>query len=622
MKLRGTVAGIALVAAFVATTTALPATTPGFTLLEGGGALFPDRAYVIVVDEKRAVKTAGVAVTENGKAVPGATIDEGGGVGTVLLIDASNSMKPAIGEAMAAARTFAKRNPGTPLSVVTFNARPRVVLPFTTDKAAVNKALATNPPLAYGTRIWDALSASQAQIRGAGLGAGRIVLVSDGADVGSVTSKQTAIEALAREKIRVFAIGVDGPNYRRSDLESVAKATEGSFALAGSKAALGGIYDKLGSRLSNEFLLRYRSSAEPGTDVKVAVSVNGLAGPATVSYTTPSIGSAIPYQPRLVDRLLQSGLMMVLVVLLVVALAAYSVTKFFEYRRNQQLRRRLSAYVSLDEADAAERKKRVEGLLNQSGAANLRFRDWDWAARLEVDLELAHIRRTPQGIVFVTVFLTLLVAIVCAAFFAPFWALLAIVVPFAVRGEISRRARKSRDAFADQLPDNLEVLGSALRAGHSLVGAMAVVVEESPQPSQDEFRRIVTDEQLGVPLDETLELTARRMDNQDMEQVAVVALLQRDAGGNMAEVLDRVIDNIRARQEILRLVRTLTAQGRMSKWILSLLPVFVLVMLLLVNPDHLQPLFHKLAGQIALFFAVVMVLIGTLIINKIVKIKV
>ena len=154
-----------------------------------------------------------------------------------------------------------------------------------------------------------------------------------------------------------------------------------------------------------------------------------------------------------------------------------------------------------------------------------------------------------------------------------------MVVPAGARRPLHRSRRdqapgaQARDAFADQLPDNLEVLASALRAGHSLVGAMSVVVEEAPEPSKEEFRRIVTDEQLGIPLDETLEVTARRMDSRDMEQVAVVALLQRDAGGNMAEVLDRVIENIRARQEVLRLVRTLTAQGRLSRWILSLLPV-------------------------------------------------
>jgi len=621
MNLRRAV-GALLIVASMAASTALAAETNGFTVIEGGGALFPDRAYVVVLDKKRPVTSADTDVTENGKPVRGVTVDSSGGVGTVLLIDASNSMKPSIDQAMAAARQFAAKNPGTPLSVVTFNSKPRIVLPFTTDKKAITNALATSPPLAEGTKIWDALSASQAQIRGAALGAGRIVLLSDGDDVGSTTSKETATAALAREKVRVFAVGIASPDFTPGDLQSVADATGGTYALASSRAALTGIYKNLGSKLSRELLLRYRSPAVPGTDVKSVVAITGFTGPETVSYTTPSIGSAVPYKPSFIDRVLQSWLLMVLVVLLIVGLLVYAVSKVLETRRNRQLRRRLSKYVSLNEAHADARKEEVDGLLKQGGSARLRFSDWDWTARMEVDLELANIKRTPQGIAFFTAFLTLVVALFCAALLAPVWALLGIAVPFVVRGEISRRARKSRDAFADQLPDNLEVLGSALRAGHSLAGAMAVVVDESPQPSKDEFRRIVTDEQLGIPLDETLELTARRMDSQDMEQVAVVALLQRDAGGNMAEVLDRVIENIRARQEILRLVRTLTAQGRLSRWILSLLPVFVLVMLLLVNPDHLQPLFHQLAGQIALFIATIMVIVGSFIINKIVKIRV
>ena len=622
MRLRSAAVAVALIVAAVAAGSARPAAS-GFTLIEGGGALFPDRAYVVVVDQKRQLTSAAVAVSENGKRISGVTVDGGGaGIGTVLLIDASNSMKGSIATAMVAARAFAARNPGTPLSVVTFNARPRVVLPFTTDKKAIAKALATTPALAERTHIWDALSAAQAQIRGARLGAGRIVLLSDGADVGSTTTKQTATDALAREKVRVFAVGIDSPDFQAGDLESVAKATGGTYALASSKASLRGIYNALGSKLSREFLVRYRSPAQPGKDIKVAVSVKGLAGPVTTRYTTPSIGSAVPYKPRLVDRLLQSWLLMVLIVFLVIALVFYAITKLLELRRNRNLRRRLSQYISLTEADAAARKEEVESLLTQGDSGRMRFSDWDWTARLAVDLELARIRRTPQNVVFLTALLALVVALISAALLAPLWFLLGLLVPVLIRGEITRRARKAREAFGEQLPDNLEVLGSALRAGHSLVGAMSVVVDEAAQPSKDEFRRIVTDEQLGLPLDETLELTARRMDNRDMEQVAVVALLQRDAGGNMAEVLDRVIENIRARQEILRLVRTLTAQGRLSRWILSLLPVFVLLMILLINPDHLQPLFHRLAGQIALVMAAIMVIIGSLIINKIVKIRV
>ena len=120
--------------------------------------------------------------------------------------------------------------------------------------------------------------------------------------------------------------------------------------------------------------------------------------------------------------------------------------------------------------------------------------------------------------------------------------------------EIPKRVRRAA-------PENLDVLASALRAGHSLAGAMGVVADEAPEPSKREFTRVVTDEQLGIPLDEALEVTAQRMQNTDMDQLAVLALVQREAGGNTAEVLDQVTANIRARMDIRRLVKVLTAQG-------------------------------------------------------------
>ena len=209
MRLRGVAFVVALIAAAIAAASTHAADS-SFTLVEGGNALFPDRAYIVATDQKRRLTSADVVVAENGKPIKGATIDNGAlGIGTVLLIDASNSMKGSIGEAMAAARSFAARNPGTPLSVVTFNARPRIVLPFTTNKQAITAALATNPKLAEGTHLWDALGAAQAQIRGSSLGAGRIVLVTDGDDVGSTTTKQNVTDALARESVRVYPVGIN-----------------------------------------------------------------------------------------------------------------------------------------------------------------------------------------------------------------------------------------------------------------------------------------------------------------------------------------------------------------------------------------------------------------------------
>jgi tight adherence protein B len=195
------------------------------------------------------------------------------------------------------------------------------------------------------------------------------------------------------------------------------------------------------------------------------------------------------------------------------------------------------------------------------------------------------------------------------------------VPPIALNLWVRNRARKVRNNFAEQLPENLDVLASALRAGHSLAGAMGVVADEAPEPSKREFRRVVTDEQLGIPLDEALEVTAKRMQNPDLDQVAVLALVQREAGGNTAEVLDQVIANIRARMDLRRLVTVLTSQGRFSSWIIAAVPVGIFIFLVFVNPSHLDPLFHDPLGQVASISAIVMVLVGFYMIRRIVSIE-
>jgi tight adherence protein B len=133
---------------------------------------------------------------------------------------------------------------------------------------------------------------------------------------------------------------------------------------------------------------------------------------------------------------------------------------------------------------------------------------------------------------------------------------------------------------------------------------------------------VIQDEQLGVPLEEGLEVVVRRMQNRDLEQVAVVASLQRHTGGNTAEVLDRVTETVRERGELRRLVRTLTAQGRLSRWVVSFLPVGVLIMLTIINPGFTEPLFTELVGRIMLAVAATMVVIGSLVIKKIIEIEV
>jgi tight adherence protein B len=213
------------------------------------------------------------------------------------------------------------------------------------------------------------------------------------------------------------------------------------------------------------------------------------------------------------------------------------------------------------------------------------------------------------------------VLVVLAALW-PIVAVLGLLTPLATRAVIRHRLRRVRGEFADQLPTNLQVLASALRAGHSFSGALGVVVENAHEPARSELQRVRRDDQFGVPPEVAIRRVADRMQNRDLEQVALLAELQRTSGGNSAEVLDTVVMTIRERGELRRLVRTLTAQGRMARWILTGLPIVLSAFLWLIHPDIIGMLFSSHGGQVALVVAASMVVAGSALIQRIVDIEV
>jgi tight adherence protein B len=616
----------AALVAVVCAVSASAADGEGVQVVEAGSALFPDRAYVMTLPTAAdsALTADDVTVTEDGKAVTDLSVLSAAsaeGIGTVLLIDASNSMKGSIDSAMEAARAFAARNPGQPLSVVFFNVKPTVALPLTTDQKQIKAVLAKPPKLAEGTRIYDALAAAVAQVRGSALGAARIVLLSDGDDVGSVTNLDSALGQLQDQNIRVFTVGIESPDFTSDDLERIAGETGGTYAAATSPDALTKIYDELGFQLSNEYLLRYRSAAQPDEEVDVQVAVEG-AQPVSFSYQSPSTGTAAPYKPALRDRLLQSWLLVPFVVALVILLAAFTIRALFSLRSNKALVARLGDFVTLPvEERASQRRKEVDELLAAVGQQKQRKRNFRWMEGFAEDVDVAQIDKDPTKMVWISVIGGLVLAVVAGALLGPIWIALGLLPPVGLNLFVRNRARSVRNEFGEQLPENLDVLASALRAGHSLAGAMGVVADEAPEPSKREYTRVVTDEQLGIPLDEALEVTAKRMQNTDIDQVAVLALVQREAGGNTAEVLDQVTANIRARMDIRRLVKVLTAQGKFSSIVIALVPVGIFVFLVLVNPTQLDPLFHETLGQVMGIMAIVMSLTGFYVIRRIISIE-
>jgi tight adherence protein B len=273
------------------------------------------------------------------------------------------------------------------------------------------------------------------------------------------------------------------------------------------------------------------------------------------------------------------------------------------------------------EERSLQRQAEVRREIEEQEEGGFALRNLRVYKQLEHDVELGRIRFSAATIVLFALAGAVLAAVVAVAMTGMAWtALVAVLPPIIAQSLVKRRVASVRKNFGEQLPETLDVVSSALRAGHSLTGALGVAVEGAPEPSHTELGRALADERLGVPLDQALRVAAHRMDSTDLTQVSLVAQLQREAGTNVAEVLDQVSTNVRHQLELRRLIRTLTAQGRMSRWIVSLLPIGLFAIIFTINRPYLEPLWDTPGGIAAMVLAGAMIVLGSYIIKRIVEI--
>lgn len=193
------------------------------------------------------------------------------------------------------------------------------------------------------------------------------------------------------------------------------------------------------------------------------------------------------------------------------------------------------------------------------------------------------------------------------------------VLPYVV---IRRRRDKRFSAFEAGLPEAIDLLGRAIRAGHPLSSGMQMVADETQEPISSEFRRTFEEQRFGLPFDDAITALADRITLTDVRILVTAILIQRLVGGNLAEVLDNLASVIRARFTIRRQLRTYTAQGRISGYVLAVLPIAVGAIIFLLNPDYIRLLFTHGVGRFLLVTAGVMQIIGYLWIRKIVNIEI
>lgn len=195
-----------------------------------------------------------------------------------------------------------------------------------------------------------------------------------------------------------------------------------------------------------------------------------------------------------------------------------------------------------------------------------------------------------------------------------------VVAPIAyLRSQQAKRLRK----FSEQLPDMLNLMVNGLRAGYSTMQAMEAVSKEMPPPISDEFRRVVQEMQLGLPMDKALDNLVRRIPSEDLDFVVTAVNVQREVGGPLAEILDTIAFTIRERIRIKGEIRVMTSQVVMSGRILSAVPFVVFVLLWFINQEYMGEFFKNIAcGGVALFVGITMIGIGYMVMMKIADIEV
>jgi tight adherence protein B len=308
-----------------------------------------------------------------------------------------------------------------------------------------------------------------------------------------------------------------------------------------------------------------------------------------------------------------------------VVLAYYAVTKLPGYLQERRLSARLEEVTAIDtpkdESSEALVKTRHEGplpMLDRLASATAR------GSALTTWVEQSGVK--------VSVSALLLMALVCAAIAGfvlaavmrmgigwPIGAVVGFMGPFFVlRVKRTRRFRKFEEAF----PEALDLMARALKAGHAFATGLKMVADEMEDPVGPEFRKTFDEQNFGLPLKDALANLTTRVPSLDVRFFATAVMIQRETGGNLAEILENLAHVVRERFKILRQVRVYTAHGRLTGYVLLGLPVFLAIALSFIVPEHMQLLFRERIGHIMLGATVVMQTVGYFWIRQVVKIEV
>jgi tight adherence protein B len=310
---------------------------------------------------------------------------------------------------------------------------------------------------------------------------------------------------------------------------------------------------------------------------------------------------------------------------LFLVLGAYLAATHGSEAKRKRLQRRLSeALLTSAHAEDPEVVLARNELMSEIPLVNRFLVEVGAALQLKRMLDQADLHITPSRLIMFSVMAGFMGGLATSVItdIYPLWfvgGLAAASLPFI---HVWWKRKKRFDAFLEHLPDALDLMSRGLMAGHALAEALQMVSSEMPDPVATEFRKTYEEQNLGLSLKLALENLAQRMPLLDLKMCITAILIQRETGGNLAEILEKVAYTIRERFRIMGDLKTLTTSSRLSAWLLCALPIFVAIAVTVMNPDYMSVLWKDPRGHWLIAAAMIMQGTGMLIVRKILQIKI
>lgn len=558
----------------------------------------------------------------------------------MVVVDTSGSMgAQGIADARAASMRFLAAVPAdVSVGFATFASTAQVAVQPTTDRAPVVAALSRMRPLG-NTRLYDGIALALSALGDDGERA--LIVLSDGKDTAS-----SATLAQVDARLRSVGATVDLVAFRTEGaqvdvLRQLASSAGGRVSEVSSGSQLGEVFASAGRGLASKMVVTAPvpdgAVAGPAEAViQLAVGGQTLATTARFTLPTPQPDASDPTgtaqaAPTVttapVPWLLPLVLVMFFLALFLLVMTAMSPVTWG--RNGSMLRSKEIERYGLAGVSDVLPTPSAETLNNASQTA------LEWAGRAvqkrgvegswRTALDRAGLPLRPQEWLIIRLGVALAAAAL-AVMLLPWWFVtgpLGALLGWGLAGAyVGFRAKRRLKRFADGLPDVLQLVAGSLRTGFSLPQAVDNAAKDGQEPIAGEFARALAESRLGVPLEDTLERVAERMDNTDLAWTVMAVRIAREVGGNLAEVLLSTAETMRERSRIQRQVRVLSAEGRLSAYVLLGLPVGITVFMLLFRRSYIMPLVTDPIGWVMTTYGVLSVLVGAWWMSRLVKLEV